>query len=84
MAARLPRKIDFGIAIINIKLVSQKEMREAAECESEDFTPDGCWDADTDCIYILKKLSLKRKREVLFHELVHAAIDNNYWARYNN
>lgn len=78
----LPRKLDFGIAVIHINLVGVKEMREVCDAEADEPTPDGCWDADTDGIYILRKLSHKRKREVLFHELVHAAVDNQYWAKH--
>lgn len=81
MGARLPSRLDFGIQIINIRQVTTKEMRELYECEEDDVTPDGFWDADSDSIYLLKKLSLSQKRLVLFHELVHAAVDNEYWAR---
>lgn len=80
----LPRKVDFGIAVIHIHMVSVKEMKELAEVEDGEFVPDGCWDADTDGIYILRKLSAKRKREVLFHEMVHAAVDNEYWSRHGS
>lgn len=82
MAARLPKKIDFGIAVIHIHQVTPAQMREICDAEFGEATPDGCWDADTDGIYLLKKLSQKRKREVLFHELVHAAVDNQYWAKH--
>jgi len=78
----LPSKIDFGIAVIHIHQVGVKEMKELAEVEDGDPIPDGCWDADTDGIYILRKLSARRKKEVLFHEMVHAAVDNQYWAKH--
>lgn len=82
MAARLPKKIDFGVAVVHVHQVTIPEMRDIMEAEPGEATADGCWDAETDGIYILKKLSLKRKREVLFHELVHAAVDNQYWAKH--
>jgi Zn-dependent peptidase ImmA (M78 family) len=82
VAARLPKKIDFGIAVVHITQVGVGEMRDIADCEQDEPTPDGCWDAQSDSIYLLKKLSLKRKREVLFHELVHAAVDNQYWSKH--
>jgi Zn-dependent peptidase ImmA (M78 family) len=79
---RLPRKIDFGLAVIYLRQVGARAMREEADCENDDPTPDGLWDAEADTIYLLRTLSLKRKREVLFHELVHAAVDNGYWAQH--
>lgn len=50
-------------------------MREEAESEAGDPTPEGMWDDDLDTIFLGKWLSAKRKREVLFHELVHAVMD---------
>jgi hypothetical protein len=71
----LPRRIDFGLAVIHLRQVGVKEIREEADCEADDPTPDGLWDAAAETIFVLRRLSLKRKREVLFHELVHAAVD---------
>lgn len=82
MSLRLPKKVDFGIAVIHIQQVAVKEMREAADCEEDEITPDGCWVAEDDTIYILKKLPLKKKRTVLFHEMIHAAVDNEYWMKH--
>lgn len=82
MSARLPKKIDFGIAVIHIQQVTPTQMRDEAEIEPDEMVPDGMWDANTDTIYILKKLPLSLKREVLFHEMVHAAMDNHYWAKH--
>jgi Zn-dependent peptidase ImmA (M78 family) len=73
---RLPSKIDLGLELVHVKLVTKKEMREECDLETEeDSTPEGVWDYDQDTIFIGRWLSPKRKREVLFHELVHAMID---------
>ncbi|HEY5959950.1 MAG TPA: hypothetical protein VIV60_25520 [Polyangiaceae bacterium] len=69
------------MALVPLKQVTVREMREASECEDDDPTPDGLWDADTETIYLLRKLSNKQKRVVLFHEVIHCANDNNYWSR---
>ncbi len=82
MTARLPKKIDFGIAVIHIQQVTPAQMRDECDLDVGEGVPDGMWDADTDTIYILKGLPLKRKREVLFHEMVHAAMDNHYWMQH--
>jgi Zn-dependent peptidase ImmA (M78 family) len=50
-------------------------MRAEAECEADEPTPEGMWVDEDDTIYLGKWLSAKRKREVLFHELVHAVLD---------
>jgi len=72
---RLPSKIDLGLALLNVKLLTKKEMREEAECEDDDPTPEGMWCDEHDTVFLGRWLSAKRKREVLFHELVHAMID---------
>lgn len=72
---RLPHRLDLGLALINIKLLTRKEMRVEAECEEDEATPEGMWSDEHDTIYLGRWLSQKRKREVLFHELVHAMID---------
>jgi Zn-dependent peptidase ImmA (M78 family) len=82
MAARLPKKVDFGVAVINIVQCTPTQMADECDIDQGDSVPDGAWDADTDTIYILKRLPLQRKREVLFHEMVHAAVDNQYWNKW--
>ena len=79
---RLPKKVDFGIAVIHIQQVTPKQMADKCDLDEGEMPPDGAWDADSDTIYILKKLPLQRKREVLFHEMVHAAMDNHYWMKH--
>lgn len=76
---RLPHRIDFGVAVIPIRQVGKREMREIAECDEDDVTPDGLWDGDDGVIYLLKTAPNRQKREVLFHEIVHAANDHTYW-----
>ena len=50
-------------------------MREEAECEEKELTPEGLWDSDVDTIYILKNLSRHKKRYYLMHESIHACLD---------
>jgi Zn-dependent peptidase ImmA (M78 family) len=71
----LPRKIDLGFWIIDVKYVGERRIREEAECEDDDETPDGAWQTEHDTIYVLRTLSAARKRYTICHELVHAMID---------
>jgi Zn-dependent peptidase ImmA (M78 family) len=72
---RLPSKIDLGLELVHVKLVTKAKMRDEADCDDDDPTPEGMWDYSEDTVYVGRWLSAKRKREVLFHELVHAMID---------
>jgi Zn-dependent peptidase ImmA (M78 family) len=71
----LPTKIDLRFALIHVELVSRERMREEAECEDDEPTPEGLWDVDTDTVFVGKWLRSKRKREVMMHELAHACLD---------
>lgn len=75
---RFPEKIDLGFTVIKVVLVNRKQMAAEAECEIGD-APDGLWDSEIDTIFIGRWLNAKRKRHVLFHELVHAGVDNGYY-----
>ncbi len=79
---RLPRKLDLGLAVVSVRLVTQAEMREASECEADETPPDGFWDPESDSILIGKWLPLKQKREVYFHELIHALNDSAYFSQH--
>jgi len=70
-----PTFIDLRFVKIIVEVVPRTRMREEGECEPDDITPEGLWDFDTDTIYVGKWLSAMRKRQVLLHELVHAALD---------
>lgn len=75
MRALIPSFIDLRFVRIEVKLVTRSEMREEAEAEDDESTPEGLWHGDTETVYIGKWLSSKRKREVLMHELAHACLD---------
>lgn len=62
----------YNVAIV---YVDDKKMRDEAECQPDDPTPDGLWDSETRTIYVLRRLRKKRLRYVLIHEVLHAAID---------
>lgn len=72
---RLPTKIDLGLEMVHVRVVGKAEMRLEADCEADEPTPEGLWDYGEDTVWVGRWLSAKRKREVLFHELVHAMID---------
>ena len=73
---RWPRKIRVGNFVeINVRYVVRSVMRDEAEVEEDEATPEGLWDDDVDTIYVGRWLSDKRKREVLLHELGHACWD---------
>ena len=71
----LPATIDLFCTIIYVKTVSKSEMREEAECDEDDSTPEGLYAGDQETVYIGSWLRRKRKREVLMHELAHACLD---------
>lgn len=71
----LPECIDFGFHMVYIKEVGSEYMREEAECESDELTPEALWDTDHDMILILENLPTRKKRYYLMHELVHACLD---------
>ena len=71
----LPKKVDFGIAVAHVELVSKAKMRELAECEEDDYTPEGLFDGDIDTVFVGGWLRKRRKREVLMHELAHFCLD---------
>jgi Zn-dependent peptidase ImmA (M78 family) len=71
----LPYYVDFGIAKAKIELIDKRKMREEAECEEDDNTPEGLCDTDLDIVYVGNWLRKRRKREVLMHELAHFCLD---------
>lgn len=81
MRVRFPRRIDIGFARFPIRLLTKKRMREESECEQDDATPDGFWDCDSETIFVGRWLSPTKRREVILHELVHAALDAEYWSK---
>ncbi len=81
MTVRFPRRIDIGFARFPIRLLTKKRIREEAECDADDPTPDGLWDSDSETIFVGRWLSPTKRREVILHELVHAALDAEYWSK---
>lgn len=73
---KLPAQIElpFGYRIA-VREVGEKELRDAAECEAGDDTPDGCWDSETRTIYVDRSLPRRRSRYILAHEFGHAFLD---------
>jgi len=71
----LPKQVDLGFAVVHVKYVGDKKLREEGECEDDEATPEGLWVDIDDTIYIRKSMSLARKRYIILHELVHAMID---------
>jgi Zn-dependent peptidase ImmA (M78 family) len=75
MTGPLPTYVDFGFHKVRVERINEKRMREEAECEEEEPTPEGLWLTDLDTIYILKTLNRASQRYYLMHEMVHAALD---------
>jgi Zn-dependent peptidase ImmA (M78 family) len=71
----LPKRVDFGFAVCHIELMDKRRMRELAECEEDDNTPEGLFDGDMDTVYVGKWLRSRRKREAFMHELAHFCLD---------
>jgi len=78
--ARLPKVVHVGLGYkVRIILASQTEIREAFD--DDEISLDGCWVSSEEgypeagVIYIHNKLSSTRKREVYWHELLHAIND---------
>lgn len=74
----IPAIVDFGLGKVHVETVSRDRMREIADCEPTDETPDGAWDTDLDTIYLGSWLRGAKLRRVFWHELVHAVIDLDY------
>lgn len=75
---RLPKSVRFPFGYVcRVKQVTTTEMKQLADVESSDADdiPDGLWEVDTQTIYIIKSLPVRRKRYVLGHELAHAFFD---------
>lgn len=75
----IPSRIDLGFHLINVKLLSKRQMREEMDDGDPETEPgsiiEGFWDVDTDTIAVGKWLPRRVQRWVLVHELVHACID---------
>lgn len=79
---RLPRKIDLGLAVVSVRLVTKAEMKIAVDDDDDEGLPDGFWDPDSDSILVGKWLSPKQKREVYYHELLHVINDSAYFSQH--
>jgi Zn-dependent peptidase ImmA (M78 family) len=74
----IPTEIDFGCALVHVRLVSKKGMIEAVDDDIEvgdGEAINGLWDQDIDTIFIGKWLPRKVQRWTLFHEAGHAMLD---------
>jgi Zn-dependent peptidase ImmA (M78 family) len=71
----LPKYIRFGFHQILVEQVTEEFMREEADCEDDEETPEGLWATDVDTVFILKNLSRHKKRYYLMHECIHACLD---------
>ena len=69
------KRIDLGFDMIEVSTLSDAEMRDEADCDSSEMTPDGLWIAETKTIYLRAGLSARAARKTLLHELGHAAWD---------
>lgn len=73
----IKRTIDLGPAVIRVEWVDDVTMRAETECEEDETPPDGCWDGEQ--VRILLHMRLKKTpryaRQILLHEIAHAAID---------
>lgn len=71
----IPRKVDFGLAVIEVRKVTKQEMRDILECEDDEEEPEGAWICEDDLILLGSWLSGPRLRRVYLHEILHAACD---------
>lgn len=79
LPTRLPRKVDLGLLVVHLERVTEAQMREETDCDTDDCTPDGAWMGVDDCrILLLKSLRGAALRRVFFHELKHAIVDGDY------
>ena len=75
---RLPSIVNFPFGYrITVRQVLADELRESLE-ESDDLV-DGLWVAESREILIHKAIAMKRKVEVLCHEVDHAVNDWRSW-----
>lgn len=73
----IKRRVDLGLAVIEIEWHGEKAMREEGDCEPDDPTPEGLWDVEGDRILLHEALKRKprRARRIYLHELAHAVND---------
>ena len=86
MNGRLPRRVRLGRGyVVEVVLAPQATLRDVCEVDEEHL--DGAWDSQlgedglTGRIYVYEKLSLGKKWETYWHELVHAVNDIMAWDR---
>ncbi len=76
MKYRLPRVVHLGLGYkIKVALVPQSFLRELADDDDEQQNYDGIWLDERKTIYIDKALRASDRREVYWHELIHALND---------
>lgn len=73
-----PARLDLWYGSIALRKIDRAAMRDLAGCDPGDETPDGCWDTDTETIYLGDWLRGAALRRVFWHEMVHAVIDMDY------
>jgi len=73
---RLPRSVNLGRGyLVKIRVMPMAELKHAAGIEDEEGAVDGAWEHETLTIYIDRGLSIKRRWEIYWHELLHAVND---------
>ena len=70
---RLPRYVNLGYgAIIYVKTAPEAHLQTIMKV---DHALDGCWDDTTSTIWIDESLSPRKRKQVYFHEIIHAVND---------
>jgi hypothetical protein len=71
----IPRKLNFGLATIDVRKVTRAEMREVCDLDPDDVEPEGAWVDEDDTIYLGAWLTGPRLRRVFWHEVKHCLVD---------
>jgi len=70
---RIPRRIHILNYVLRIQQVSKRELQR--RYGSKDRSVVGLWDDETLTISLLRRQSMREKRQTLLHELGHAIVD---------
>lgn len=73
----IKRKLDLGVQIVHVVWLTEAAMRDEAECDEDEDTPDGLWDDEGMRILLHKRLikTPRYARQIYLHEIGHAALD---------
>src|SRR5947209_7640283 len=72
----IPKFVRLPWRTVKVIQITRAEMEKILKCEPGEEAADGCWDSDTDIIYLVNDdIPISRIRYTLYHEIIHAVND---------